>query len=88
MVVRGAWPVFTLATALSMIGLFFTGAYILKALMMVLHGPLNEEWRGHLPEINARELLVIAPLMILMLVIGLWPSWLLDMINRAVVMLF
>jgi NADH-quinone oxidoreductase subunit M len=88
LVVRGAWPVFTLATALSMIGLFFTGAYILKALKMVLHGPLNEEWRGHLPEINARELLVIAPLMILMLVIGLWPSWLLDMINRAVVMLF
>ena len=32
LVVRGAWPVFTLATALSMIGLFFTGAYVLKAL--------------------------------------------------------
>ena len=32
LVVRGAWPIFTLATALSMIGLFFTGAYILKAL--------------------------------------------------------
>lgn len=87
-VVRGAWPVFTLATALSMIGLFFTGAYILKALKMVLHGPLNEEWRGHLPEINTRELVVIVPLMVLMLVTGLWPSWLLDMINRAVVMFF
>jgi NADH-quinone oxidoreductase subunit M len=88
LVVRGAWPVFTLATALSMVGLFFTGAYILKALKMVLHGPLNEQWRGHLPEINARELLVIAPLMILMLVIGIWPAWLLEMINRAVVLLF
>jgi NADH-quinone oxidoreductase subunit M len=71
-----------------MIGLFFTGAYILKALKMVLHGPLNEEWRGHLPEMTARELLVIAPLMVLMLAIGLWPAWLLDMINRAVVMFF
>ncbi len=30
LVVRGAWPVFTLYTALAMIGLFFTGAYILK----------------------------------------------------------
>ena len=88
LVVRGAWPVFTLATALSMVGLFFTGAYILKALKMVLHGPLNEQWRGHLPEMNARELLIIAPLMILMLVIGIWPAWLLEMINRAVVMLF
>ncbi len=42
LVVRGAWPVFTLATAVSMIGLFFTGAYILKALRQVLHGPVNE----------------------------------------------
>ncbi len=88
MVVRGVLPVFTAATALSMIGLFFTGAYILKALKMVLHGPLNEHWRGHMSEINTREVLVIAPLMVLMLVLGIWPSWLLEMINRAVMMWF
>jgi NADH-quinone oxidoreductase subunit M len=87
MVVRGAWPVFTLATALSMIGLFFTGAYVLKALKQVLHGPVNEKWNHHLPEINARELVVIAPLMALMLVIGFWPASLLDMINRAILFL-
>ena len=87
MIIRGAWPVFTLATALSMIGLFFTGAYILKALKQVLHGPLNEHWQGHLTEINVREMVVIAPLMALMLVIGVWPAWLLDMINRAVLAL-
>lgn len=88
LVVRGAWPIFTAATVLSMIGLFFTGAYILKALKMVLHGPLNEQWRGHLPEMTAREILVIAPLMVLMLLIGIWPAWLMEMINRAVVLLF
>lgn len=87
LVVRGAWPVFTLATALSMIGLFFTGAYILKALRQVLHGPLNEHWRGRLAEINLREIVVIAPLMVLMLVIGIWPAWLLDVINKAVLAL-
>ncbi len=88
LVVRGAWPVFTAATALSMIGLFFTGAYILKAIKMVLHGPLNEHWKGHLPEITTREVLVIAPLMVLMLSIGVWPAWLLDVINKAVMMWF
>jgi NADH-quinone oxidoreductase subunit M len=87
MIVRGAWPVFTLATALSMIGLFFTGAYILKALKQVLHGPLNEHWHNHLPEINLREMVVIAPLMALMLSIGVWPAWLLDVINKAVLVL-
>jgi NADH-quinone oxidoreductase subunit M len=86
MVVRGAWPVLMAATAFSLIGLLFTGAYILKAIKMVLHGPLNENWVGKLSEISAREVLVIAPLMVLMLVIGVWPGWLLDLINRAVML--
>ena len=88
LVVRGTWPIFTLFTALSMIGLLFTGAYILKGIKKVLHGPLNEHWIGHLSEINFRELVVITPLMVLMLWIGIWPAWILNVINRAVVMLF
>jgi NADH-quinone oxidoreductase subunit M len=83
LVVRGAWPVFSLATGLAMIGLFFTGAYVLKALKQVLQGPVNKHWQGNIAEINLREIVVIAPLMVLMLVIGLWPTFLLDMINRA-----
>ena len=88
LVVRGALPVFLLATVVSMVGLFFTGAYILKALKLVLHGKLNENWVGKVPEINTREIIVIAPLMILMLAIGIYPAWILDMINRAVMMWF
>ncbi|RCK76266.1 MAG: NADH-ubiquinone oxidoreductase chain M [Anaerolineae bacterium] len=87
LVVRGSWPIFTLYTALAMIGLLFTGAYILKGIKQVLHGPLNEKWIGHLTEINPREIFVIAPLMILMLWIGVWPAWILDVINRAVIAL-
>lgn len=88
LVMRGAWPVFSFYAALSMIGVLFTGAYILKGIMKVLHGPLNEHWIGHLTEINAREVMVIAPLMALMLSIGIWPNWILGVINRAVTMLF
>lgn len=88
LVVRGSWPIFTLYTALAMIGLFFTGAYILKAIKDVLHGPLNEHWAGHITEINARELLVIVPLMVLMLWIGVMPAWILGVINNAVAMWF
>jgi len=88
LVVRGAWPIFTLFTALSMIGLLFTGAYILKGIASTLHGPLNERWKGHLTDISRREILVLAPLLVLMLWLGLWPAWLLTVINRAVVGLF
>lgn len=84
MVVRGSWSIFMAVTAISLIGLFFTGVYILKALKMVLHGPLNEEWAGHLSEINLREILVAAPLMVLVLVTGIWPSWIMNLINQAI----
>jgi NADH-quinone oxidoreductase subunit M len=88
LVVRGSWPIFTLWTALSMVGLFLTGAYILKGIKKVLHGPLNEHWAGHITEINFREVVVIAPLMVLMLLIGLWPAWILEVINEAMRSLF
>jgi NADH-quinone oxidoreductase subunit M len=88
LVVRGAWPIFTLFTALSMIGLLFTGAYILKGIASTLHGPLNEKWKGQLTDISRREILVLAPLLVFMLWLGLWPAWLLSVINQAVVGLF
>jgi NADH-quinone oxidoreductase subunit M len=88
LVVRGSWPIFTFYTAIAMLGLLFTGAYILKGIKQVLHGPLNEKWVGHLTEIKLREIFVIAPLMILMLWIGIWPAWILDVINRAVQSIF
>ncbi|MEX2161107.1 MAG: NADH-quinone oxidoreductase subunit M [Anaerolineales bacterium] len=88
LVVRGAWPIFTVLTALSMLGLLFTGAYILKGIAKTLHGPLNEKWKGHLSDITRREVLVLAPLLVLMLWLGLWPAWLLSVINQAVVTLF
>jgi NADH-quinone oxidoreductase subunit M len=84
MVVRGAWPVFTLITALGMIGLLMTGAYILKGIGKVLHGPLNTKWVGHKLEISPREVVAIAPLLVLMLVIGIWPGWLVSVINAAI----
>ncbi len=88
LVVRGAWPIFTAYTALSMLGLLFTGAYILKGISKTLQGPLNEAWQGKLTEMSRRELLVMAPLVVLMLWLGFWPAWLLNVINQAMVTLF
>ena len=91
LVVRGTWPILTTYTAVSMLGLLFTGAYILKGIRKVLHGPLNEHWahgEHKLTEINTREILVMTPLMFLILWIGIYPAWILDVINKAVVMFF
>ncbi|MGH2593390.1 MAG: complex I subunit 4 family protein [Anaerolineae bacterium] len=82
-VVRGAWPVFSLITALSMIGLLFTGAYILKAIGKTLHGP-ESEVAHHVTEMNWIERLALAPLLALMLATGLFPAWVLNVINQTV----
>jgi NADH-quinone oxidoreductase subunit M len=74
-----------------MLGLLFTGVYILKGIKNVLHGPLNKHWTEpdhKLTEINTREIFVMAPLMALILVIGVYPAWILDVINKAMLMLF
>jgi len=91
LVVRGSYPLLTPYTAISMLGLLFTGAYILKGIMKVLHGPMNEHWahgEHQLTEINTREIVVMAPLMALILAIGIWPAWILDVINKTVMHLF
>ncbi len=91
LVVRGAWPILTVYTAVAMLGLLFTGAYVLKAIREVLHGPLNEHWAHgdhRLSDIYPREVLVMAPLMVLLLWIGVYPVWILDVINKAMNMLF
>jgi proton-translocating NADH-quinone oxidoreductase, chain M len=84
LIVSGSLPVFAALTAVAMIGVLFTGLYTLKAIRDVLHGPFNTEWAGKLHDISTRETLVMLPLMTLMLVLGVWPRLLLDVINSAV----
>ena len=87
LVVRGTWPVYTWLTIIAMVGLLFTGAYILKGIRGVLHGPFNLRWRDTRLEIEWREAIAIAPLLILMLFTGLWPNWLLPTINVSILQL-
>jgi NADH-quinone oxidoreductase subunit M len=88
LVVRGAWPVFTVITALAMIGLLFTGSYILKGIRAVLHGPFNMHWKDYNLEITAREFIAVAPLVVLILITGLAPNWILATINATVTRIF
>ncbi len=88
LIVRGAWPVFTGLTAIAMIGLLFTGGYILKGIRAVLHGPFNLRWRDYDLELTPAELLGMIPLMFLILLTGVYPNWILPTINATVTTLF
>lgn len=89
LIVAGAFPVFPVLMVISMVGLLMTGAYILKGIQKVLHGPPNHEWQHyhehhHSLEISLRETWAIAPLVALMLITGLYPNWILPVINDSV----
>ncbi|NDJ35574.1 MAG: NADH-quinone oxidoreductase subunit M [Chloroflexi bacterium] len=99
MVVRGVFPIgagetaiFTLMVIISMLGLLFTGAYVLKALRNVLQGPVNPEAvelaHGHPLEMNIREGIAMAPLLVLMLVLGVYPFWLVEIINSTITVMW
>jgi NADH-quinone oxidoreductase subunit M len=93
LVVSGSFKAYPVYVLLSMLGLLMTGIYILKAIQKLLHGPYNEEWAEyhrseHSLEIEQRELLALAPLMALMLITGLYPNWVLKVINDGVLRFF
>jgi len=78
----GAFPRYRALTMLAATGVIVTAAYHLWALQRMFLGKFREEWRqskyleptgGKFPEINGRELLTIAPLAVLVLVLGFWP---------------
>jgi NADH-quinone oxidoreductase subunit M len=80
LVFLGAFQVYRLYTVLAAIAVIITAAYCLWALQKIFLGKMNEQWKGHVSEINYRELGTLVPLGILVILLGFWPKPVLDMI--------
>jgi NADH-quinone oxidoreductase subunit M len=83
LIFKGAFPLATWATALSVLGLLVTAIFILTLLQRVFHGPLNEKW-SRLPDLSLTERVLIAPALALMLVLGIYPQAVLGVVNGTV----
>jgi NADH-quinone oxidoreductase subunit M len=82
-VFRGALPILPLFAALSVLGIVVTAAFFLwKVIQQILLGPLNERWAG-LPDMTRAEMITLAPLLAIMLLFGIYPRPILDIINTA-----
>jgi NADH-quinone oxidoreductase subunit M len=88
----GSFPRYRGLTVLAATGVIVTAAYHLWALQRMFLGKFREDWRknkylepfgGKFPEINARELASLAPLAVLVLLLGFWPRPLLNMIDKG-----
>jgi NADH-quinone oxidoreductase subunit M len=74
----GAFNVYRWITIASTAGIVLGAAYLLWTLQRVFLGPLNEKYRT-LPEINARELFTLVPLGAIVIVVGIYPKWVIDL---------
>jgi NADH-quinone oxidoreductase subunit M len=82
LVFLGAFGVFPYLTAVAVTGVVFTAAMFLWTIQRIFLGPLNTRWAA-LPDMDGREKLTLVPLAALMLILGLYPMPLLDVINAA-----
>ncbi|MCL6519113.1 MAG: NADH-quinone oxidoreductase subunit M [Armatimonadetes bacterium] len=73
LVFRGAIPIFTVISALGVIGIVINAAYLLWMLQRVLLGPLNPKW-AEITDTDAREIISLVPLAALSLLVGILPS--------------
>ena len=69
---------------LAAIGVILAALYMLTAIQKMFFGPITRAENKHVTDINAREVLAVAPLMIAIFVIGLAPNLLLSQMHGAV----
>ncbi len=83
LIFKGAFPLATWATALSMLGLLLTAVFILTILQKVFSGQLNERW-SKLPDLTPTERIMVLPAIALMFLLGVWPQAVLGVTNSTV----
>lgn len=86
LIFKGAFPLVTWATALSVIGLLITAVFLLMILERVFYGPVNERWL-RMPDLSTGERMVLLPAMALMFVLGFYPQLIVGAVNSTVVQL-
>jgi NADH-quinone oxidoreductase subunit M len=78
-------PWLLVLTALSVLGIVVTAAFFLwKVIQMILLGPANERWLK-VPDLARREVYMLVPLVVFMVLFGIWPRPILDVVDVATV---
>lgn len=78
----GAFQTFKWLTIASAFGIILTAAYMLWTLQRVFLGTLPEKW-NNLTDINGREMAMLVPLAVIVIILGIYPSPVLDLMNSS-----
>jgi len=84
LVLLGGWQRYPALTAVSASAVVLTAGYMLWTMQRIYLGKPNEKY-ANLPDINLREVLTLLPLGIIVIVLGVYPHPILDLINVSLV---
>ena len=78
----GALSVYPWLAGIGLVGIVITAALFLRMIQKLFLGPLPERWNAW-PDLRPQETLALASLLVLVVIIGVAPAWLLDVIDRT-----
>jgi NADH-quinone oxidoreductase subunit M len=80
----GVWNVQWLVAVIASISIVITAAYIMRNIRQVFFGELPEKFEGHLTDVTVLDKVAITTLCLFMIVIGLFPSFMVPMVEKGV----
>lgn len=89
----GAYPGHRLSVLIALFGVALVAAAHVKVLDVIGFGKLDERWQkdpylepfgGKFPDLSSRELLSVGPLVVLIVLLGLWPASVLSVVSAGV----
>ncbi len=83
LIFRGIFPLTWISATVAVLGLLITAAVILTVIQRVFTGPLPQRWAAF-TDLTTGERLAVAPALILMAVLGLFPQLILGTVNATV----
>jgi NADH-quinone oxidoreductase subunit M len=83
LIFKGVFPLDWWAASLALLGLLMTAVFLLTIVQQVFSGPLNERWSG-MPDMTLTERCMLAPAVVLMFVVGLYPQLISGMVHGTV----
>lgn len=84
LIFRGVFPLSWVAASVSVLGLLITAAFLLNIIQKVFSGPVPEHWK-EFPDLHHSEKLALAPVIGLMILLGIVPQLILNSVNPTVV---
>jgi len=84
LVLVGVFQVNTWIAFFATTGIILSAAYALWMYRRVIMGALTKEELRYMFDLNGREIAVFAPLVVLVLLFGVWPQPLLDVFSASV----